>query len=79
MRYVDKRASDVRATYTKESYTEANLRVGASRNGWDLNLFVENLTNEDLRFTLETGSIAGLDLQNTLVPRTWGIRADRSF
>lgn len=79
VRYLDDRAGTIADTYTKDSFTEANLRLGIENGDWDLMLYVENLTNERPTLLRDPVGYIGTPVEHTLVPRTYGISVRRNF
>lgn len=79
VRYVDDRAGNIADDYTKDSFTEANLRFGIENEEWDLMLYIENLTDERPTLLRDPLGYIGTPVEHTLVPRTYGISVRRNF
>jgi outer membrane receptor protein involved in Fe transport len=86
-RYTGKKPSDRGdapgdAIFEYEAYTTLSANVGVSRGNWDLNLWVDNLTDErtlvSFQGTSAVGSRTGLRAIY-LVPRTIGLNASYRF
>jgi iron complex outermembrane receptor protein len=62
------------------AYDLVNMRVGLRRSGWDVSLFINNLTNERalLSFDQERGTRARIGFL-TNQPRTFGISTRIDF
>jgi outer membrane receptor protein involved in Fe transport len=62
------------------SSTFANLRAGVRRNGWDVSLFVRNLTNShSVLWTIHDVRTSELRYNGTFGPRSIGVTANYQF
>jgi outer membrane receptor protein involved in Fe transport len=66
----------------QDSYTLVNARVGTTLAGWNVALFVDNLTNDDpgvMNFLSSFGPVPSRERMFAIQPRTFGISVRKNF